>query len=50
MAAALGDTHVGGINTTVGICRAIMRDPRFREGSVGIDYLPAFVAGAAASR
>jgi acetyl-CoA carboxylase biotin carboxylase subunit len=50
MAAALGDTHVGGINTTVGICRAIMRDPRFREGGVGIDYLPAFVAGAAASR
>jgi acetyl-CoA carboxylase biotin carboxylase subunit len=50
MSAALGDTHLGGINTTVGICTAIMRDPVFREGGVGIDYLPAFVAGVAAAR
>jgi acetyl-CoA carboxylase biotin carboxylase subunit len=50
MAAALEDTHIGGIKTTVDICKAIVADPLFRQGGVGIDYLPAFVAGAAAAR
>jgi acetyl-CoA carboxylase biotin carboxylase subunit len=50
MAAALQDTHIGGIKTTVDICKAIVADPLFRQGGVGIDYLPAFVAGAAAAR
>ncbi len=50
MSAALGDTHIGGVNTTIGICATIMRDPVFRTGGVGIDYLPGLVAGAAAAR
>jgi acetyl-CoA carboxylase biotin carboxylase subunit len=50
MLAALEDTHIGGVKTTVDICKAILEDPPFREGGVGIDYLPAFVAGAAAAR
>jgi acetyl-CoA carboxylase biotin carboxylase subunit len=50
MSAALGDTHIGGVNTTIGICATIMRDPTFRAGGVGIDYLPGLVAGAAAAR
>ncbi len=45
MSAALADTHVGGINTTLDVCRAVMRDPAFRAGGVSIDYLPAFYAG-----
>jgi acetyl-CoA carboxylase biotin carboxylase subunit len=49
MAAALGDTTISGVNTTVGICRAVMRDERFREGGVAIDFLPTFNAAAAAA-
>jgi acetyl-CoA carboxylase biotin carboxylase subunit len=47
MAAALGDTRIGGVNTTIDVCRRIMRDPVFREGGVSIDYLPNFSAAAA---
>ncbi len=47
MSAALRDTRIAGINTTIDICRAIMRDGRFREGGVAIDYLPNFNAAAA---
>jgi len=50
MSAALADTYIGGVNTTIGICATIVEDPRFREGGVGIDYLPGLVAGAAAAR
>jgi acetyl-CoA carboxylase biotin carboxylase subunit len=46
MIAALGDTRISGVNTTIDICRAIMRDGRFREGGVSIEYLPAFNAAA----
>ena len=44
MSAALSDTHIAGINTTIDICSAIMRDDRFRSGPITIDYLPAFAA------
>jgi acetyl-CoA carboxylase biotin carboxylase subunit len=40
MDAALGDTHIAGVNTTVDICRTIMRDETFRRGGFGIDFLP----------
>ena len=50
MAAALHDTRIAGVNTTLGICRAIMADARFREGGVAIDYLLDFDAAAAAAR
>jgi len=49
MSAALGDTRIAGVNTTIDICRAIMRDGRFREGGVSIEYLPAFNVVAAAA-
>ncbi len=48
MIAALRDTRIAGVKTTVDICLAIMRDARYREGGVSIDYLPAFVPPAAA--
>ena len=44
MHAALGDTRIAGVNTTVDICRRIMRDPIFRAGGFGIDFLPALAA------
>jgi acetyl-CoA carboxylase biotin carboxylase subunit len=44
MSAALGDTHVAGVNTTIDICRRIMADPTFRAGGFGIDFLPAFAS------
>jgi acetyl-CoA carboxylase biotin carboxylase subunit len=47
MDAALGDTRIGGVNTTIDVCRRVMRDPVFREGGVSIDYLPNFSAAAA---
>jgi acetyl-CoA carboxylase biotin carboxylase subunit len=47
MNAALGDTRIGGVNTTIDVCRAIMRDEVFRHGGVAIDYLPNFSAAAA---
>jgi len=49
MIAALGDTRISGVKTTIDICTAIMRDGRFREGGIAIDYLPAFVPPAAAA-
>ena len=48
MSAALADTRIAGVNTTIEICRAIMRDATFRAGGFGIDFLPGFVAAAAA--
>ncbi|MBD5655664.1 MAG: acetyl-CoA carboxylase biotin carboxylase subunit [Candidatus Eremiobacteraeota bacterium] len=50
MAAALGDTRVAGVHTTIDICRDVMRDERFREGGMGIDYLPSFLAAPVAAR
>ncbi len=47
MDAALGDTWIAGVNTTVGICRTIMRDDAFRHGGVGIDFLPSLMTAAA---
>jgi acetyl-CoA carboxylase biotin carboxylase subunit len=44
MDAALGDTLMTGVNTTIDICRRIMRDPAFRAGGVGIDFLPSLAA------
>jgi acetyl-CoA carboxylase biotin carboxylase subunit len=46
MSAALGDMHVAGVATTLDICRAIMRDERFRAGGVAIDFLSAEPVGA----
>jgi acetyl-CoA carboxylase, biotin carboxylase subunit len=48
MSAALADTRIAGVNTTLGICSKIMKDERFREGGVAIDYLPGLVSVAAA--
>jgi acetyl-CoA carboxylase biotin carboxylase subunit len=48
MSAALSDTRVTGVNTTIGICAQIVNDGAFRAGGVSIDYLPNFVSGAAA--
>ncbi len=48
MSAALRDTHISGVNTTVDICSAIMRDEAFRAGGVGNDYLLRFPARAVA--
>jgi acetyl-CoA carboxylase biotin carboxylase subunit len=45
MKAALADTHIGGVKTTVDICDAVVSDETFRAGGVAIDYLPDFVAG-----
>ncbi len=44
MSAALRDTHVSGVNTTLEICSAIVNDERFRSGGVTIEYLPSFAA------
>jgi acetyl-CoA carboxylase biotin carboxylase subunit len=45
MAAALADARIAGVNTTIGICRAVMSDPQFRDGGISIDYLPRFMPG-----
>jgi len=50
MAAALRDTHIAGVATTVGVCRAILADATFRKGGFGIDFLPAFAARELAPR
>jgi acetyl-CoA carboxylase biotin carboxylase subunit len=50
MHAALGDTRIVGVNTTIDICRRIMRDPIFRAGGFGIDFLPTFAAASAVAR
>lgn len=50
MAAVLRDTHITGVATTVGVCRAIVADPTFRKGGFGIDFLPAFMARELAPR
>jgi acetyl-CoA carboxylase biotin carboxylase subunit len=50
MSAALGDTRIAGVNTTIDVCRAIMRDPVFRAGGIAIDYLPNFVTAGTALR
>jgi acetyl-CoA carboxylase biotin carboxylase subunit len=44
MSAALRDTRIAGVNTTIGVCRRIMADPAFRAGGFGIDFLPAFAS------
>ncbi len=44
MLAALGDTHILGIQTTLGICARLLRDERFVRGGFGIDFLPSFLA------
>jgi acetyl-CoA carboxylase biotin carboxylase subunit len=43
MDAALRETHISGVRTTVDICRKILADERFVAGGVGIDFLPAFL-------
>jgi acetyl-CoA carboxylase biotin carboxylase subunit len=45
MSAALSDTRIAGVNTTIDICSEIMRDETFRRGGFGIDFLPNLVAG-----
>jgi acetyl-CoA carboxylase biotin carboxylase subunit len=47
MDTALAETKIGGINTTVEMCRRIMSDDRFREGGVAIDFLPSLLAAGA---
>jgi acetyl-CoA carboxylase biotin carboxylase subunit len=40
MERALEETRIEGVKTTVDICGAIVRDPDFREGGIGVDWLP----------
>jgi acetyl-CoA carboxylase biotin carboxylase subunit len=47
MSAALGDTHIAGVKSTIDICHAVVNDPVFREGGISIDYLPDFVTARA---
>ncbi len=49
MECALRETRMGGVNTTVGTCLAIVREPGFRAGGVAIDYLPNLLAAGAAA-
>jgi acetyl-CoA carboxylase biotin carboxylase subunit len=42
MGAALADTRIAGVNTTIDVCADIMRDETFRRGGFGIDFLPNF--------
>ena len=44
MLAALSDTRIAGVNTTLAICAAVLRDETFRAGGAGIDFLPAFAS------
>jgi acetyl-CoA carboxylase biotin carboxylase subunit len=48
MSAALSDTRIAGVHTTIDICATIMKNERFREGGVSIDFLPGLVSNAAA--
>ncbi len=48
MECALGETHLEGVKTTVGVCLALMRDEGFRVGGVPIDYLWSFATPAPA--
>jgi acetyl-CoA carboxylase biotin carboxylase subunit len=47
MDTALRETTIGGINTTVAMCRRIVNDERFRAGGVSIDFLPSLLAAGA---
>jgi len=49
MSAVLRDTHLGGVNTTVSMCEAVMRDERFRAGGDAIYFLPALASGVLAN-
>jgi acetyl-CoA carboxylase biotin carboxylase subunit len=40
MDAALRDTRITGLNTTVDMCRRIIGDPAFRAGGVDVEFLP----------
>ncbi|HEV3156215.1 MAG TPA: acetyl-CoA carboxylase biotin carboxylase subunit [Candidatus Baltobacteraceae bacterium] len=44
MDAALRDTRIVGVHTTVGICRRILADARFRAGGVPVDFLAGVLA------
>ncbi len=46
MLAALGDTRIAGVATTIAICESVLRTAAFREGGFGIDFLPALAAAA----
>ncbi|MBD5632975.1 MAG: acetyl-CoA carboxylase biotin carboxylase subunit [Candidatus Eremiobacteraeota bacterium] len=50
MYAALGDTRISGVHTTIDICRSILQDPTFRAGGFGIDFLPALVSAPPVAR
>jgi acetyl-CoA carboxylase biotin carboxylase subunit len=50
MIAALRDTRISGVNTTIDICASVMHDPTFRAGGFGIDFLPAFASASAVAR
>ena len=49
MLAALHDTRIAGVNTTIATCMAVLRDETFRAGGAGIDFLPAFMAASKAA-
>jgi acetyl-CoA carboxylase biotin carboxylase subunit len=44
MERALAETHIDGVKTTVEFCREIMRDERFGQAGVGVDWLPRYLA------
>ena len=39
---ALGEYIIRGIHTTIPVCRAIMKDPAFRQGGATTKYLEDF--------
>jgi acetyl-CoA carboxylase biotin carboxylase subunit len=43
MDAALRDSRVTGLSTTIDVCRRILADEGFRAGGVPVDYLPALM-------
>ena len=47
MERALAETRIEGVKTTTELCRDIIRDPRFVEGGVPIDFLEGRLVGVA---
>ncbi len=47
MGAALRETRITGVKTTLDCCRTIIDDERFRAGGVSIDFLPALAEAGA---
>jgi acetyl-CoA carboxylase biotin carboxylase subunit len=44
MERALSETRIEGVKTTIDFCRALLGDPEFRAGGIGVGWLPAVLA------